>query len=251
MSDEASGHLRVQRGGTGSPTLLLLHGLGATSDVWGDWSSLLQERWSGAWVAPDLPGHGGSARLERYSFGALAAGVSQAVDRADEVVVVGHSLGGVVGLALGSGWFGMRVRTVVGLGIKVSWTADELAKAQVLADRPARSYATREEAADRHLRVAGLTGLVDPADSAVTAGLRESADGWELALDAAAFAVGAPDLRGLLAACRADVVLARGETDPMSTDQELAALVAHSRSLPGLGHNAHVEDPAAVFKLLE
>lgn len=62
--------LHVTRGGDGDPVLLLLHGLGATAYVWRPMVALLEEGWPGRWVAPDLPGHGGSAPLPRYSFGA-------------------------------------------------------------------------------------------------------------------------------------------------------------------------------------
>lgn len=242
--------LRVLGGGDGPPLLLLLHGLGATAEVWESWRPLLAQRWPGRWVAPDLPGHGGSAPLSRYSFGSLAAAVAELAGPGDRTVVLGHSLGGVVGLALGSGWFGVPVDTVVGLGIKVAWTAEELARARALAARPAQDFANRAEAAARHLRVSGLTGLLDPDGAAVTAGLRRRDGGWRLALDPAAFGVGAPDLPGLLAACRARVVLARGEADPMVTADQLTELRPESVTIPHLGHNAHVEDPATVLHLL-
>jgi pimeloyl-ACP methyl ester carboxylesterase len=46
------------------------------------------------------------------------------------------------------------------------------------------------------------------------------------------------------------VVLARGEHDAMVSAAELAELVPAPVDLPGLGHNAHVQDPAAVLRLL-
>jgi pimeloyl-ACP methyl ester carboxylesterase len=52
--------LKVLEGGNGARVLLLLHGLGATGDVWDRWQPLLARRWTGRWLAPDLPGHGGS-----------------------------------------------------------------------------------------------------------------------------------------------------------------------------------------------
>ena len=39
--------LRVQDGGSGEPLLVLLHGLGATGDVWCAWRPLLARRWPG------------------------------------------------------------------------------------------------------------------------------------------------------------------------------------------------------------
>src|SRR5256885_819052 len=116
----------VERGGDGDPVLLLLHGLGATGTVWHGLVGLLPEHWPGSWVIPDLPGHGRSDPLPRYSFGGLAAAVANIVEPGRRVVVLGHSLGGAVGLALASGWFGVDVTAVCGLGIKVRWTQEEL-----------------------------------------------------------------------------------------------------------------------------
>ena len=109
--------LRVQQGGSGEPVLLLVHGLGATGDVWEGWRPLLARRWPGRWLAPDLPGHGGSRPLSSYTFGTLAAAVAGIADAGARTVVLGHSLGGVVGLALASGEFPISAHAVIGLGI--------------------------------------------------------------------------------------------------------------------------------------
>ncbi|QFU93145.1 alpha/beta fold hydrolase [Amycolatopsis sp. YIM 10] len=240
-----TGELFVRRGGTGDRTLLLLHGLGATGEVWQGLTDRLPREWN--WVVPDLPGHGRSAPLASYSFGELAAAIAKSVS--GEVTVVGHSLGGVVALTLASGWFGAPVPAACGLGIKVSWSEDDLAKAAAVAAKPARVFATREEAADRWLKVSGLVGLV-PLE-AVSAGVVPDDDGWRVALDQGAFSVGAPDMRGLLAAAGGKVVLAAGERDPMCQAEHLRELVPDPVVLPGLGHNAHVEDPAALLPLLD
>ncbi|MEU0514994.1 alpha/beta hydrolase [Amycolatopsis sp. NPDC006125] len=254
--------MHVRTGGSDGPTLLALHGLGATGAVWNG----LVERWPGRWIVPDLPGHGRSEPLPRYSFGALAAAVAEVVPAGTTVAVLGHSLGGVVALTLASGWFGVRVSGACGLGMKVRWSDEELARAADQAGRPAKVFGSRDEAAARWLKVSGLHGLV-PADSPIVdsglvegsavaehapdggapGGGRERTEGWRLALDQAAFGVGAPDLDGLLAAARAPVVLAAGEHDPMCPAEHLpdGAVI-----LPGLGHNAHVEDPAALDPLL-
>jgi pimeloyl-ACP methyl ester carboxylesterase len=243
--------MRVQEGGAGDPVLLLLHGLGATSDVWNGVQPLLAGRWPGRWLAPDLPGHGGSDRLDRYTFDTFAAALAELVDATARVVVIGHSMGGAVGINLASGGFGVDVAGVVGFGIKVSWAPEELERARALSQRPVTWFDTRDEAADRYLRISGLSGLVDPSDDAVGRGLRELSGRWRLALDPPAFGVGAPDMPRLLAQAKAPVLLARGEHDQLVSHGQLAALVADPVSLPGLGHNAHVEDPAAVIGLLD
>lgn len=241
----------IRRGGDGGPVLLLLHGLGGTAEVWDGIIALLGDHWPGSWLAPDLPGHGRSASLARYSFGGLAAAIAPAVPAGVPLAVMGHSLGGAVALTLGSGWFGVRPSAVAGLGIKVRWSDEELQKAAEMAARPTREFGDRDEAADRALKVAGLAGLV-PADSAFAdTAVSETEGGFRLALDPACFGVGAPDMDGLLAACQAEVVLVAGEHDPMSPAAHLQALVPDPIVVAGLGHNAHVERPDALLPVID
>jgi len=243
--------MRVLEGGSGEPILVLLHGLGATGDVWAEWAPLLARQWPGRWLAPDLPGHGGSPALAAYTFENLAAAVAGIIPASSCIFVLGHSLGGVVGLEMASGKHPLDVQAVIGLGIKVAWSAEDLDRAEKLASRPPAWFASRDEAAARYLRVSGLAGLVSADDATVDAGLREQDGRWQLAMDARAFAVGAPDMASLLARPKASVTLARGEHDPMNTDEQLARLGAATVTLPGLGHNAHVENPEISISLLD
>jgi len=142
---------------------LLLHGLGATGAVWDG----LTDRLDDAWLAPDLPGHGGSARLHRYSFGGMAAAIADNLPMSGPLVVVGHSLGGVVALTLASGWFGVEVAGVVALGVKVEWSEDDLARVAAMAERSARVFATRDEAERAYVKLSGLP-RADPAGVAET-----------------------------------------------------------------------------------
>jgi pimeloyl-ACP methyl ester carboxylesterase len=174
--------------------LLLLHGLGATGDVREGWRPLLARRWPGRWLAPDLPGHGGSRPLPGYTFESLATAVAGII-RGARTVVLGHSLGGVAGLALAGGGFAASVQAVIGLGIKIVWTGQELDRAVAAAHRPTAWFASRDEAAARYLRTSGLAGLLAAAGPAVDAGLREQHGRWRLAMDPGAFAVGRPTCR--------------------------------------------------------
>lgn len=233
---------RVHRRGSAAPTVLLLHGLGATSEVWEGVAAALDPL---VCVAPDLPGHGGSPPLPEYTFAAVADAVAGLVDPAG-TLVLGHSFGGVVGLHLANA---PGVRAVVGLGIKVEWTSDELARGAALAARGPALFDTREEAVERHLRLAGLTGLVEPGD--VDAGVVQEDGRWRAALDVRAFGVGDPEMTALVAGARVPVRLARGEHDRMVGTAHLRELVPDPVDLPGLGHNAHVEAPSAVAALLD
>ena len=173
--------LRVHQGGSGEPVLLLLHGLGATGDVWQGWRPLLARWWPGRWLAPDLPGHGGSPPLSSYTFESLAAAVAGTAGTGARTVVLGHSLRRVVGLALASGAFPVPVQAVIGLGIKIAWTEDELDRARALARRSPAWFASRDEAAARFLRISGLAGLVAAGGPTVDAGggrSRTADGGW-------------------------------------------------------------------------
>nr|WP_296064292.1 alpha/beta fold hydrolase [uncultured Actinoplanes sp.] len=233
--------------GADEPLLLLLHGLGATGDVWAGWAPLLDSHWPGRWLAPDLPGHGEAASLDEYTFDALAEAIKPLAEPQGRTVVLGHSLGGVVALALAGQ---CDVAAVVGLGIKVVWGEEELERARALAGRPVTWFDDREQALARHLRVSGLAGLVGEQDPAARRGIREQDGRWRLALDPRAFGVGAPDMAGLLARSSAPVTLARGEHDTMNTDEQLARLGVPAVTLAGLGHNAHVESPERCLSLL-
>jgi enterochelin esterase-like enzyme len=43
-------------------------------------------------------------------------------------VVAGHSMGGLVALALATNWFGVRVQRVAAFSVKIEWTPGEIAK---------------------------------------------------------------------------------------------------------------------------
>ena len=91
--------LRVHEGGSGEPLLVLLHGLGATGDVWDEWRPLLARRWPGRWLAPDLPGHGGSPPLAAYTFDGFAAAVAGIVPPSEWPSTTIRAPGGKIGRA--------------------------------------------------------------------------------------------------------------------------------------------------------
>lgn len=243
--------LQADRGGEGPRLLVLLHGLGATRQVWTKF--LATSRWSGRWIAPDLRGHGGSPHATDYSLAAHAADVAELLRHANDagdVIVLGHSMGGVVALALASGSFGLSPARVFGLGIKVAWNDDELAGMRKMATTPARMFQSREEAVSRYLKVSGLAGLIAPESIEALSGVTRSDGGWRLAYDPAAASIGPPPMEALMAAARAPVHLARGETDAMVSREQLALHDPYAHQIAG-GHNTMVENPPAVWDWFE
>lgn len=242
-------------------TLLLLHGMGATSGVWADVVAELE--WPGDVRAIDLAGHGQAAWLSRdstsnYSPDGLAAAVSEQCDVDEDTVVVGHSLGGVVALCLASGNYRPAVRAAIGLGIKMSWSDDEVSGMAKIADRGVRHFGSRDEAVARYLRVSGLDGLVGADHPAVEHAVVEVEEGWRLAQDPATFAQNPVDMGALMSGARASkvgpagaqVILGAGSDDPMVSEEEMLAHVDTPRMAASSGHNLQIDQPAWVATLI-
>jgi pimeloyl-ACP methyl ester carboxylesterase len=231
--------------------LVLLHGLGANAGVWDGLRPFITERWPGRWIAPDLRGHGRSPHAPPYGFGMYAADVAELVSGEDGVTLLGHSLGGVVALALASGLFGVRVRRVVAFSVKVGWTDEARAKARALAEAPARTFDSREQAIDRYLRIAGLAGLVDPASPAAAAGVTGEQGAFRLAADPRTNLLDWTDFAALARLAGAPLNLLCGARDPVASPDAMRQLGADVTVLAGLGHNPHVEAPAAFWSAIE
>lgn len=242
--------LHLHRGGKGDPALVLLHGLGAHAGVWTGMLQHADRRWPGRWLAPDLRGHGGSPWADSYGLDDYASDVAETMRECgaeQEAVVLGHSMGGAIGMRLASGSHDVQPATVLAFGVKAVWTPEETEWLANLARSPVKHFETREEAAGRFLRVAGLMGLVGADSPIALAGTCPDGDGWRLAADPATAMVGPPPMDELLAAARCPIHLAAGDQDPMSKVGDLRRWDPAAASFAGLGHNPMVEDPDAVW----
>ena len=239
-------------GGSGDELLLLLHGLGATGAVWDRLLPLVEASWPGSWAVPDLRGHGRSPAEPPYGYAVHAADVAALVAGAGatRVTVLGHSFGGVVGAVLAGGWYGVQVSRVVAVGVKIDWTDDEVARARSLTARPPQVFATVAEAAERHLRLAGLTGLVSPEDPVALTGVRAADGGFAVAFDPRAFGAVGPPVEEVLSRAVAPLRLAAGAGDPMVGLDAMRRVDPGAVLLEGVGHNAHWEAPDAVWSLV-
>lgn len=242
---------RHERGGGGARTVLLLHGLGATGAVWTGVCRSLERRMAARWIVPDLGGHGESEWQRSYSVGQLAAELVPLVSEPGELFIVGHSLGTYLGLALASGWFGVRVTGVLGIGPKVIWSDADLQSTRELAARPVRWHAQRQEALARYRRVSGLDEQVAPGEEPLARGIVHGSEGYRLAQDPRTFMVAGAPFTSLARSASCRVLLARGERDAMVSADDLRAHCANVAVIAGAGHNVHAEQPDSVVSLLE
>ena len=153
--------LRCFVGGEGPP-LLLVHGYGGAAWNWAELAPRLTGR---RLLVPDLPGHGASGALPAAPTLAGFADALGAVCDAEglaEVDVVGHSLGGVVGLRLAERRPELVRRLVLAAaaGISSSSRAGEVLITLAGVLRPARLAARRLDrvAASPRLRRSSSAG---------------------------------------------------------------------------------------------
>lgn len=245
--------LFAERGGEGSRLLVLLHGLGATAAVWHPLVRILEREWRGCWIAPDFRGHGRSVKEGPYDFvqHARDVGTLLANESAGEIVVLGHSFGGVIAALIGSGAFGLSPRASLAFGVKIRWSDDEKNKALDLAKRPAKIFATREEAVERYLKMAGIFGLTDPSSPDIDAGITAADGGWKIAQEPATFSAADQSVPDALRRAKPPVRLAAGANDPMTTLDDMRALDPNAFLFEGAGHNVHVEAPEQVWQFVK
>lgn len=108
----------LESAGDSAPPLLYLHGSGCQAAEWSPVIAALQE--TPRSIAPDFRGHGRSANpTEPFTLSSLAEDVLHLTDRLGlhEFTIVGHSLGGMVGMAVAE-----RSAGVTGLILLEGWT---------------------------------------------------------------------------------------------------------------------------------
>jgi pimeloyl-ACP methyl ester carboxylesterase len=241
--------LHVENAGAeDGPIVVLLHGLGVNGAAWDGVRDALPAHL--CLVIPDFAGHGLSPRAANYSLGRHAADVAELLPPGAKVTVVGHSMGGAVGLIMATGWFGVTVERVVTIGMKMNWTAEEAAK--MGRPYPVRWFDTREAAAERFLLVTGQAKAATPSARVVERGIVEESGRWSLACDPETVRVVGPETADLIAGARAGgaaLQLVCGDEDPLVTLDEMRQFDPNARSFPG-GHNLHLENPLVIKDLL-
>ncbi len=263
------GHRMSYRIAGEGPVIALIHGITSTSDTWRELLPLLAERHTV--VAPDLLGHGDSAKPRGdYSLGAYAAGLR------DLLVVLGHERANVVGHSLGGGvamqfayQFPERCERLVlissgGLGREVHW----LLRAASL---PGSELVLPLIAAPKVLEAGAAVGAF-----LARLGLRPSADLGEIArgwgsldnslsrraflhtlravIDPIGQRVSAHDR--LYLAQELPSLLVWGERDPVipaehGRDAHAAMPGSRLEILPQTGHFPHLDEPRTVARALE
>jgi pimeloyl-ACP methyl ester carboxylesterase len=143
------------------------------------------------------------------------------------------------------------VGAVLAFGVKIDWSAGELAKARELASRPTRTFATRQEAIDRYLKISGLHGLVSPESEEALLGINDEQGAYRVAMDPRVYAAVGPSVEGVLGSCTAPLRLAAGADDPMVSRSAMRRIDPLATTFDGAGHNVHWEAPELLWRFVE
>ncbi|MGK7755843.1 alpha/beta fold hydrolase BchO [Roseovarius sp. C03] len=251
----------VQEWGTG-PTLLLLHGAGASTHTWRELIPRLSEHHHV--VALDLPGHGftRAGSVSRLGLATTAEDIAAlCADRNwQPIALIGHSAGAAVALDLGTRLPGAPA--VIGLNAALDrfegmagWIFPMLAKLLALNPLTAIAFSAggaRPNRARNVIRATGSTLSEEGlgyysrllADRAHVDGTLQMMSRWST--DA---------LLDRLPEIESDVLLITGDRDTAVSPQvsdRAAALLPHAEriTLEGLGHLAHEEAPGRLCDIM-
>ena len=253
-----------------APTVLLLHGTGASTHSWRGLIPLLQARWSV--LALDLPGHGFTSMpqdtqtAERCSVTGMAQGVAAVLAAlgVEPSLVVGHSAGAAIACRMAldgllapdrllsvngaleplDGWAGQFFSPLAKLLAKAplvpelfSWRAAQSDVLQKLLDGTGSQLDAQGQALYRQL-------IGNPGHAAAALAMMAHWDLYALWRDL-------PRLRTPLAL----VVGSQDVIVPPQAAQRVAAALLHQPKpsvsvLDGLGHLAHEEQPSAIAALV-
>ncbi|MCB9535381.1 MAG: 2-succinyl-6-hydroxy-2,4-cyclohexadiene-1-carboxylate synthase [Myxococcales bacterium] len=238
---------RVHRMGAGRP-LLALHGFtGGGRDF-----ETLAARVPAAWIAPDLPGHGGTRAPATFAD-TVAALIE--IGGAAPFDLLGYSLGGRVALALAVA-HPDRVRRLVLVGATpgIEAPAERAVRRALDAERAQRLEAEGVAAflADWQAQpLIATQARIDPPTRAVMAAVRRAQTAAGLAASLRGLGTGSmPPLWDALGAVRCPTLLVAGAEDEkfVGVARRMARRMPAARRwvVPGAGHCAHLE-AAAIF----
>lgn len=248
-------------GNSSSPAIVFLHGfLGSSSD----WEEILSDFSEEFYcVAPDLPGHGQTAKSsnpEAYSMRGGAAAIQNTMDRLGvaNCALVGYSMGGRLALYLAMTCPQRWTRLVIESASPGIEDFSERAKRQELDEKKAQELEAGN--IDAFLQSWYEQPLFESLkrNSARFSRLlerRRSNDPAELAISLRGMGAGVqPSLWNELPRLKTPLLVMAGEQD--AKYRQIAEKILRSSKeaflavVPGSGHNAHVENPVEYTKVL-
>jgi pimeloyl-ACP methyl ester carboxylesterase len=242
--------LEFTAAGSGSATLVLVHGFPLTSAMW---ESQLSALASGDWrvLAPDLPGFGRTPGA-MTSMEAAADDIAALIDAqgADRIALAGFSMGGYVAFAFARK-YAERLRALILIDTKAEPDTEEAKAGRHESARRARSEGARpivDAMLPRLVAPSTYEGRPDVVQRIAEIAAGATAEGVAAALEAMA---ARPSSVDLLPRIDVPVLVVHGDDDqlmPLDGARAMAAQIpgAHLVVVPDAGHTTPIESPEAV-----
>ncbi len=242
--------------GDGPDAMLFLHGMGGDKHSWDGQLAHFGQNGRRA-IAWDAPGYGDTPAIDDFSWPNLAAAVLALIDelRIDKVILIGHSMGGMIAQEFAY-WYPARLRALVLSGTSPAFGRPdgEFQRAFVAARlAPLDAGRTMDELAPMAIRE--LVGD-DPDPAGVIAATACMTAVQPDTYRRATNTIVTFDRRAALASIAVPTLVVAGSRDtnaPSAMMQRMAAKIPGARyiELPGAGHLANFEQPAAFNAALD
>lgn len=249
---------RAERSGAG-PCALLIHGTGASAHSWAGLRPVLAEDWDV--VAVDLPGHGFTRPKGRFTptLANVAAALSQFVKALDvsPALIVGHSAGAAIMIDMIARAAATPIAAVSVNGALAPFEGPAAFvfpfMARSLALNPFVPHFFASAARDRR----NVARMIEQTGSTIPP---EAIDQYQALLSQSTHVAGAlrmmahwdlTQIMVMLGDVETPALFIAGENDKavspkISLEAAARAPAGEFKLMPGLGHLAHEEDPAAV-----
>jgi pimeloyl-ACP methyl ester carboxylesterase len=249
----------LEWGNPARPPLLFLHGGFAHAHWWDQVAPTFADRYHV--LSLDQRGHGESQWPDPpgYRTEDFAADLVSLMDRLgwETMILVGHSMGGHNAMAF-TAWSPNRVAALVIVDSRPAVSPARLATMRHRGDRPLRTYASAELAAERfRLLPPETTAPASLLGHLARAGIVERGGGWVYRFDPATNGKRVPvDAWPLLPEIGCPTLVVRGESSPVLTRETAQAILkrisgARLAEIPGTYHHLMLDRPAAFASVLD
>ena len=241
--------LNIVERGKGTPSLIFLHYFAGSSASWSEVMTQLQE--TTHCIAPDLPGFGESQPIAERTVEAVAVVIAEMIHQLDlqHYILIGHSMGGKVALALASTQ-PPGLQSLILLAPSPP-TPEPIAVSE--RSHLLQTYGIRSAAEETAHKITAQDLSQSAFDRVVQDNLRSSQEAWQAWLECGS----RQDISSTMTTITVPVLVIVGAEDSVIPQallqQEVVNSIANAQLVvvPNAGHLLPLEAPQAIVELIQ